>query len=111
MASRIQNDGFQGGTIITNDHRIGGNFRLSFKGSSILVPGMLEVNFRRADPVLILWNADKSKLLPEGLGHYAEELLNVALDPERIRYVEKSLLYWEGKTMRLGYFIIEGPKN
>jgi len=111
MASRIQNDGFQGGTIITNDHRIGGNFRLSFKGSSILVPGMLEVNFRRADPVLILWNADKSKLLPEELGHYAEELLNVALDPERIRYVEKSLLYWEGKTMRLGYFIIEGPKN
>jgi len=111
MASRIQNDGFQGGTIITNDHRIGGNFRLSFKGSSILVPGMLEVNFRRADPVLILWNADKSKLLPEGLGHYAEELLNVALDPERIRYVERSLLYWEGKTMRLGYFIIEGPKN
>lgn len=106
MAAHILHDGFEGGTIITDNHRIGGNFRLFFKGSSVLVPGMMEVPVTATDPALLLWNADRSDLPPEQLASYAEELLEMKLDKTRTRYVEKPLLYWEEKTMRLGYVII-----
>ena len=108
MAAQILKDGFKGGTIITGDHRIGGNFRLFFKGSPILVPGMMEVPIKSSDPTLVLWNAERSETAPDRLVTYVDELLEVSLDTSGARYVEKPLLYWEGKTMRLGYFIIEG---
>ena len=107
MAAHILHDGFEGGTIITDDHRIGGNFRLSFKGSSVLVPGMMEVPVTATDPALLLWNADRSEARPERLLTYAENLLGVRLDTAQVKYVEKPMLYWEGRTMRLGYYIIK----
>ena len=107
MAAQILKDGFKGGTIITGDHRIGGNFRLFFKGSPILVPGMMEVPIKSSDPTLVLWNAEKSEAAPDRLVTYVDELLEVRLDTYGARYVEKPMLYWEGKTMRLGYYIIK----
>jgi len=107
MAAHILNDGFDGGTIITDDHRIGGNFRLFFKGSPVLVPGMMEMPIRRENPTLILWNAERSEAPPERLMAWAEELLGTRLETSEARYVEKPVLYWEGKTMRLGYYIIK----
>ena len=107
MAAHILHDGFEGGTIITDDHRIGGNFRLFFKGSSVLVPGMMEVPVTATDPVLLLWNAERSEAPPEHLMAWAEELLETRLDASGARYVEKPMLYWEGKTMRLGYYIFQ----
>jgi 4-amino-4-deoxy-L-arabinose transferase-like glycosyltransferase len=106
MAAHLLKEEFKGGNIITNDHRIGGNFRLTFKGSPILVHGMTEVSINKAVPTLVLWNADRSDLPPEHLTVYAEELLEVELDIAGVRYVEKPLLYWEGRTMKLGYIII-----
>jgi len=108
MAAQILQNGFNGGTIITVDHRIGGNFRLFFKGSSVLVPGMMEVPTKSSDPTLVLWNAERSEAPPERLVTYVNKLLEVKLDTSEARYVEKPMLYWKGRTMRLGYFIIKG---
>jgi 4-amino-4-deoxy-L-arabinose transferase-like glycosyltransferase len=107
MAVHILNEGFEGGTIITDDHRIGGNFRLFFKESSVLVPGMMEVPVRTTDPALLLWNADRSEARPERLLTYAENLLGVRLDTAQVKYVEKPMLYWEEKTKKLGYIVIQ----
>jgi 4-amino-4-deoxy-L-arabinose transferase-like glycosyltransferase len=111
MAAHILLEGFEGGTIITDDHRIGGNFRLFFKGSTVLVPGMMEIPVRVTDPALLLWNAERSEAPPERLLTYTEKLLEVRLDRSTARFVEKPMLYWENRTMRLGYYIIEGPKD
>jgi 4-amino-4-deoxy-L-arabinose transferase-like glycosyltransferase len=107
MATHILQEGFEEGTIITNDHRIGGNFRLSFKGSTILVPGMMEMATESSDPTLVLWNAERSEAPPEHLVKYVEEMLEIRLDTSEARYVEKPMLYWKERTMRLGYFIIK----
>lgn len=108
LAEGIQEEGFTDGTIITNDHRIGGNFRLHFKGSTVLVSGMMDLPFDSTRSGLIIWNANKSNDLPENLAAYAEERIGVELDMLDTHYVEEPLMYWEGKTMELGYIIIPG---
>jgi 4-amino-4-deoxy-L-arabinose transferase-like glycosyltransferase len=108
MALKIQGKGFTGGTIITNDHRIGGNFRLHFKESNVLVTRMPQVPFGASDPTLILWNADKSELPPEELKEFSEQLLHTSLNNLQTVYVEEPLLYWPDETMTLGYILING---
>ena len=107
FAEGIRGAGFERGTIITNDHRIGGNFRLHFKNSPVLVTRMVEVPFSSGEPALILWKADKNEKPPEPLEVFAGRLLNLTLDGADIRYLEEPMLYWEDKTMKLGYIIIE----
>lgn len=107
LAARIQEEGFEGGFIITDDHRIGGNFRLYFKDSTVIVPGMMEVPYPVRDRTLLIWDADRSELPPKGLSAYIERSLGTDLDPTRINYVEKPLLFWKERQMRLGYYIIE----
>ena len=67
---------------------------------------MMEMPITATDSAMIIWNADKSELPSEELSVYTKQLLNIVLDPARIKYVEKPLLYWEEETMRLGYYII-----
>jgi hypothetical protein len=110
LAARIEENGFTSGTIITNDHRIGGNFRLHFRGSPVLVSGMMDLPLDSTRNVMIIWNADKSDDLPEDLAAYAERRIGVELDKSEAHYVEEPLMYWEGKTMRLGYYIVKSKE-
>lgn len=106
LAERITEDGFAGGTIITDDHRIGGNFRLHFKDSPILVTGMIRVPYSAEKPALVVWDADRSELPPEELTDFVKSLLKVPVDEADVHYAEENYLYWEGKKMKLGYIII-----
>jgi hypothetical protein len=108
MAARIEDEGFSKGIIITNDHRIGGNFRLHFRQSPVLVTRMLKSPFDADDPALIVWNADRNDLPPEELSDLAQQLLKVPLDKSMIRYVEEPMLYWKERKMKLGYVVIAG---
>jgi 4-amino-4-deoxy-L-arabinose transferase-like glycosyltransferase len=107
MAAHIRSEGFEGGTIIAKDHRVGGNFRLSFKDSTIRVVKIMELPVDKKDPALIIWNADKSETPPQNLATLTKELLEIDIEKYEARYVEKPMLYWKEKSMRLGYYIIK----
>jgi len=111
LSSGLRAAGFEGGNIVTEDHRVGGNLRIYFPESSVNVPGRPPVPTRENEPLLVAWDATNGDLAAPSLLDYVRNTTGLAPGEENPRYVEAPMLYFEDRTMTLGYYIMEEPND
>ena len=111
LSSGLRASGFTGGNILAQNHRVGGNLRLHFPGSSINVPGRPHVPLREREPLLIAWNATDEDSAPPSLLEYVRDMTGGLSAEGNPGFVEAPMLHLKGRTMKLGYYIIEEPND
>jgi len=106
LSEALRQAGFTEGNIVAGNRWVGGNLRLRFPHSSVVVPELTTSQFLSADSWLIAWDADRSREIPAGLAQLCEKLSDCRLEgvPE---YIEVPGLYGDA-PMRLGYLIQGG---
>ena len=106
LAGSLREAGFDGGNIIAQNHRVGGNLRLYFQGSSVNVPGRPAVPLLDSRPFLVVWDATDDESIPGNLLEYGVNLTGQQMESLEPSRVEAPMLYFKEKAMRLGYYII-----
>ena len=104
FAGELRKAGFTGGVIFAESNFVGGNLKLRFPESEVIVPGFHMLRFPRAVPRLLVWEATGKEDVPERLAPIAGSF--PAACAGEVRYLEAPVLYLPERKVRLGFVIV-----
>jgi hypothetical protein len=110
IAKQLENAGFDGGLIVAEDRLVGGNMKLFFKHSVVVVPELPALAGPESAPRLIVWSAKEKDSIPSPLLDFVKS--RYALDPSLLerRFVDAPYHYSSAERLRLG-FILTGAQR
>jgi hypothetical protein len=106
LAGQLRSAGFRDGIIVAENHQLGGNLKLRFPGSRVVVAGFGPLPAAVDRQLLIVWDAAGSEGVPPLLSPLVASLPAGASG--NIRQAEAPARYVPQKRERLAY-IISGP--
>jgi 4-amino-4-deoxy-L-arabinose transferase-like glycosyltransferase len=104
FAGELRKSGFTGGVIVAESNLLGGNLKLRFPESEVVVPLLEKPRFPGTVPLLLVWDATGKEGAPERLAAIAESLS--AASAREVRYKEAPALYMPERKERLGFIIL-----
>jgi hypothetical protein len=104
LAVKLRESGFTAGAIIAESNLVGGNLKLRFTESRVVVPGFEEVRVPGNLPVLLVWDATGKEGVPERLSSLVASLSLQGRG--EVRYTEAPALYMPERKVRLGFIIV-----
>jgi 4-amino-4-deoxy-L-arabinose transferase-like glycosyltransferase len=112
LAKQLENAGFDGGLIVAEDRLVGGNMKLFFKQSVVIVPELPALAGSGDLPRLIVWSAKDKDSIPLDLVDFVKSrypLLDLS-SVER-HFVDAPYHYSLTERMRLGFILIGTPRR
>jgi 4-amino-4-deoxy-L-arabinose transferase-like glycosyltransferase len=104
LAVDLRKSGFIGGVIAAESDLVGGNLKLRFPESRVVVPGFEKVPASNTVPVLLVWDATGREGVPERLSSLVASL---SLEGRvEVRYTEAPALYMPERKVRLGFILV-----
>ncbi len=103
LAGLLRSAGFRSGIIVSENHQLGGNLKLRFPDSRVVVPGFEPLPAAVDQQLLIVWDAAGSVGVPRSLSPVVASL--PAGGSGFIRQAEASARYVPQRTERLSYII------
>ncbi len=103
IADNLREMGFSEGTIVAENQVVGGNMRLSFPTSQVVVPFKME-DIRPDDrPIIVVWEPVRGEVIPKFLAEFVSSNFNV--DPSSIDHglTSAPYLYVRQKRATLMY--------
>jgi len=105
LAGQLRSAGFRGGIIVAENHQLGGNLKLRFPESRVVVAGFGPLPAANDQQLLIVWDAVRSGGVPRSLSPVVASL--PASANGYIRQAEAPANYVPQRTERLAYIISE----
>lgn len=110
VAKELSDLGFSKGLIISDDRFLAGNFSFAFPSSTAVIPGYnLEKNAAPGTKAVMIWQADRSKQLPQVLASFLQEKYNLSLDTNQIHYLTHPYLYAHKSQVTLAAILFDLP--
>jgi 4-amino-4-deoxy-L-arabinose transferase-like glycosyltransferase len=106
LAAELRAAGFQNGTVIADGFMTGGNLKLQFPRSRVVVPGFGDEAPAPAGPKLIVWSA-RDGALPEEFLEYAARVAGTDRAALRPRSVEVACRNGPRRSERLGFVLLD----
>lgn len=104
LAKELRKGGFSSGTIVADSYQLGGNLRLRFPESRIVVPAQGSVATADTGPFLLVWDATGFNGVPEWTISYSGS--SDLIGDGEVRYMEAPSLYAPGHKARLGIIFV-----
>jgi hypothetical protein len=96
--------------ILASTRWVGGNLRLKFPSSRVVVPELKIVKVDPRAPCLVVWDASKSPGLPQRLIDLVVETRGGRISDRDALYVEAPFKYTRAKNARLGYLVLPADR-
>jgi hypothetical protein len=114
LAEEIVGRGFSNGVIVAEDRYLGGNLKPFFRSSRILVPEAPPAESLQSPlpkPLLVVWKERGKKEMPGELYGFLYKRLGRIPTPMMPSFAEAPYCWGCGRTMRLGFVILNqaGP--
>lgn len=110
LAAQLRTAGFDGGIVVADSYLTGGNLRLFYPASTVVVPQRGLVSRQAvhpAVPCLVVWDANKNEAMPARLAnHLGDRADAVSAPPPPSGQVSAALLFADDRWHRLGYVIL-----
>jgi len=89
--------------IVAENRLVGGNLRLKFPNSDVLVPELARFPFANDTPGLIVWGVtDKTNMSPQ-FARFVSKVLQADISQAKAGYLESPYKYSNEQLMRLGF--------
>jgi lipopolysaccharide core galacturonosyltransferase RgtB len=111
MSEEIRKKGFVEGLIVSNRGHIAGNLHLQFPESTAYAPSLTAIDLsglKNRRPLLVVWDAEKSRDLPSGLGEFMKNEFLLEMEGRPIHYVSVPYRYSRGRTAVMGILFLNG---
>jgi 4-amino-4-deoxy-L-arabinose transferase-like glycosyltransferase len=112
MAADIRQAGFDSGLIISDNRFIAGNLHLQFPGSAAIVPDYRFEELVKAESlsgVLVVWNADSVRVIPQNLASFVKEKYNIAVSKHPVKYYRHTYQYGRHEQVTLAALHVQLP--
>lgn len=112
MVKDIKETGFQRGLIVSNNRFLAGNIQFKLPDCTAIIPDYrFETHLKEKNPdsILVVWKAERSKILPEELAGFLQATYSVDGRQYPVRYFENRYKYGRAETVTLAAIIV--PKD
>jgi hypothetical protein len=110
MADELQEVGFQPGTIVVSSQALGGNLRLRFPESTVLVPRVVEDVPTERRPVFVVWEPSQGEPdIPTFLSEFVFSKFGVSAATVTPKFVTGQYLYAKPKQVTLAFVQLSPP--
>ncbi len=110
LVAQLQADGIRPGVIVAEERLVGGNLRLFYKNSTVVVPEYHALPTPGDVSWLVVWDATKRANPPAPLVDLVLELRGTNVAGLKPLYLQAPLKYAPAKIMTLGYFVLPGAQ-
>jgi len=93
LAAEVRALGFEGGTIIADRNRVGGNLALQFPDARVLCPRCLALRGAIEGPVLLAWQGRRDPAMPADVRAFYEERVGPLPDDLEVHLVRQPFYY------------------
>jgi len=111
IAGELREGGFQKGTIIASSMLLGGNLKMQFKDSRVIVREVPPYAPLADGPKLVVWNANQEDRLPGRFLKFALDLCGTTREEATVHYMELPSRNGNKSSERLRFVLITDAKN
>jgi 4-amino-4-deoxy-L-arabinose transferase-like glycosyltransferase len=104
LSADLRKSGFTSGIIVAENLLLGGNLKLRFPDSRVVVPGSGTIPVNNTVPILLIWDAPERQGVPEYLAPFVAPLLPVSA--VEVHYAEAPSDYVPERKVRLGFILV-----
>jgi 4-amino-4-deoxy-L-arabinose transferase-like glycosyltransferase len=111
MADELRTAGFQQGTIVVSGQALGGNLKLQFPDSTVLVPRVVEEAPSISHPIFLVWEPSQGEPdIPEFLAAFVSRKFGTDAAEITPHFVTVPYLYAKSKQVTLAYVELPPPE-
>ncbi len=108
LSEKLKARGLRPRVIAADSRLVGGNLKLFFKDSLVIVPELSPANVPTTVDWLVAWDATEVPQLPPRLAELVVKLRTTSIEGFQPAYVEAPFKYFSKKTMKLGWIRLRG---